>query len=461
MYPHNDVEEGAGPLLSDGARRALQCNVINSTERIRSRQVFVSFATRDELIDWLRQQQATSEKERGTGDQDANVLLTHAGLAKLGVSQETLGRMDSAFRRGARAEETVARLRDPSPATWTSHEEPWDAALLVHSDNGLQIALPQGRCVVEHGNSLDGSGNVIPNRANAARRFNVFGYLDGISVNHYDGGAPEWTTYNPNRQLSTLLVADPFAARSNGTAYFGSYFVFRKYEQNVYAFNQKIERIARTIEEGLKDPNRMQVGKRFPFFDGVVGDPLRAKVKAWLMGRTPAGARLPLPDGNESSNDFDYKSDPEAKHCPFHAHIAKMNPRGRTGDVEQERKRSMARRGISFGSRTTAQKGLLFWCAQASIAEQFEYIQQHWANDDKVDLRLEPTPDLDNIVGKRKDAGTFEITRDPYPPGVKRYDRWKNTIDADFGIYDTISLKASEYFYAPSLPGIQALVGGV
>jgi hypothetical protein len=61
MYLHNDVEGVEAQRLSDDAKQSLQCNIINSTERIRSRQIFVSFSTRDELRAWLRQQQATSE----------------------------------------------------------------------------------------------------------------------------------------------------------------------------------------------------------------------------------------------------------------------------------------------------------------------------------------------------------------------------------------------------------------
>lgn len=454
MYNYNDVEGAPTPQLSTAARDDLQCNIIHSAMHFRSSQLFVRFETPEEFRDWLRNTPAVTSEAGCSGSAAAvNLLFTAAGLRRLGLAA-AVASMDPAFQRGARAEDTLARLSDPAPGTWTGHEQPWDAALLVHSNQPVVLPLPKSH-LLERGNSLDEKGQVIPESALPdTPRFNVYGYADGISINHYEGDhSPTASGYDSRYKLSTLLAVDPL---SNASRRFGSYFVFRKYEQDVEAFEKKVQQIAQAIEQREKNPgNEMPLSGRFPIFRGVKGADLRLLVKAWIMGRYPDGKPLV----GSAPNDFKLSDDANGIQCPFHAHIAKMNPRGRTGDAEQERSRILARRGISFGSRNAKEKGLLFWCAQSKIIDQFEYIQQHWANDSNVDIKLRPTPDLDNVIGKRVEGGAFETVTDAYPKETRRYDRWKGTIDADFGIYDTITLKGSEYFFAPSLPGIQALKG--
>ncbi len=455
MFDHNDVEGQPGsPRLSAVARADLQCSILHSTERLRSQQLFVRFETKREFRDWLKSIEVTNEANRGLNGSDVNLLFTHAGLDKLGISKQRLYGMDEAFRRGTRSAETLAKLHDPFPDAWPGHEQPWDAALLLHCNTDtVLVDVPNTRSVLEFGNSLDANGRPIPTSASpGVARFNIYGYVDGISVNYYEAPAPDFQTYDPRYKLSTLLTSDPCSAQPGR---FGSYFVFRKYQQDLPAFERRIEAIAHAIEQRALTPGkRMPFAERFPLFQGVSGEPLRDLVKAWLMGRRPSGETL----SGHSGNDFDFASDPDGTRCPFHAHIAKVNPRGRTGRIEEERSRAIARRGISYGHRDSEPAGLLFWCAQASISRQFEYIQQHWANDSQVDVTLRPTPDLDNVVGKRVDAGAFERVTDDYPD-IPRYDRWKDTIDIDFGVYDTITLTGSEYFFAPSLSGIAALKG--
>ncbi len=456
MFEYNDVEGRAALRLSAAARADLQCNIINSTKRVRSLQLFVRFDTVAAFRDWLATTPAvTREADRGASDRDVNLLFTAQGLAKLGAPLADIAAADPAFARGARHPQTRELLRDPDPANWPNHEHIWDAALLIHSDSDAVGVNPpaRGEFQIERGNSIGADG--MPLNDPRARRFNHFGYVEGLSAIYYEDppdGLPAMKNYDPRRRLSTVLVRDPYARAPSS---FGSFFVFRKYAMNRAAFDLKVQNIARAIQEREADPNSRaaKLTQRFPEFrNPKTREELEELVRAWLMGRYPDGRPLVAP--NEIGNDFTL--DAAGVQCPFHAHIAKMNPRGRTGDLDSEHRATIARCGISYGNRDSPEKGLLFWCAQASIAKQFEFVQQQWANDQDVDLTKRATPDLDNVIGKRVDPQPFEFPVDPYP-NMKRYDRWKDRIDQDFGVYDTITLQGAEYLFAPSVSGVENL----
>ena len=97
--------------------------------------------------------------------------------------------------------------------------------------------------------------------------------------------------------------------------------------------------------------------------------------------------------------------DPNQVACPFAAHIRKVYPRDDL-DNEESEKRRIIRAGIPFGKDTDADKGLLFVCYQTSIEQQFEKLQQDWANS-----VLNPTAGgHDLIIGQTDDQQrTFEL----------------------------------------------------
>jgi deferrochelatase/peroxidase EfeB len=90
------------------------------------------------------------------------------------------------------------------------------------------------------------------------------------------------------------------------------------------------------------------------------------------------------------------KADPLGMACPLAAHIRKVNPRDGASDVGSEganHRHRILRSGVPFGPRRTelkadpvaneAERGQLFLCIQASIEEQFEFLQARWMNDDR------------------------------------------------------------------------------
>jgi Dyp-type peroxidase family len=154
-------------------------------------------------------------------------------------------------------------------------------------------------------------------------------------------------------------------------------------------------------------------------FIGITAD----RLGALLVGRWPSGAplsRAPSVDNSDlaadslSNNDFFFTQDTPAPNfrpgsggspghfpramegsqgpvCPHAAHIFKVNPRDHATNLGPDvdtLTRRVLRRGIPFGTPMPdpsqgddgVSRGLHFLCYQASIADQFETLQQNWAN---------------------------------------------------------------------------------
>ncbi len=98
---------------------------------------------------------------------------------------------------------------------------------------------------------------------------------------------------------------------------------------------------------------------------------------------------------------------------PLAAHIRKMNPR--VGDADTHR---LLRRGIAYGESydleaqvgsagsREADRGLLFVSYQASIRNQFEFVQQSWANNSAFPTHASPAGH-DPIIGQDQSGKRF------------------------------------------------------
>jgi len=231
---------------------------------------------------------------------------------------------------------------------------------------------------------------------------------------------------------------------------FGSYFVFRKLEQNVSAWNVAVEQLATDHDVDSEWVGAMTVG-RFP--DGT---------PIMLGGDTGSGVPL--------SNDFNYESDKEGLTCPFHAHIRKTNPREESAAErnphgvtrESERAHRIARRGIPYGRRAgvgeadpSENVGLLFMCFQRDISNQFEFMQRNWADNTSF-LNKAFNPAAANDTG-------LDAVIGPSDGGSARDQTWlrKRGGDGDFASFSFggfVTLKGGgEYFFAPSISALKNL----
>jgi len=120
--------------------------------------------------------------------------------------------------------------------------------------------------------------------------------------------------------------------------------------------------------------------------------------------------------------------------------------------------RRITRRGIPYGSRPehpnafqaleelpTRGVGLLFMCFQASIADQFAFIQASWANNENF---VAPDTGRDPVIGQ---AGAGEPIQPAWPVQWGQPD----TKSAAFGGF--VTLKGGEFFFAPSIPFLKVL----
>jgi Dyp-type peroxidase family len=377
-------------------------------------------------------------------------------------------------------------LGDPDPRSWEAGYEPRsiDAMLLLADDDEGYVArearrlidaLEAAQCVVtrvERGSAL---------RNDADEGIEHFGYVDGRSqplflttdfsglvdgavgpATREAGGGPV-DRWNPFAPLALVLTPDVLAQSPDCL---GSYFVFRKLEQNVRDFTIEEQRLADAL--GLADEERERAG-------------------AMAVGRFRDGTPLALhqTDGlvPPKENNFRYDlDDRDGLKCPFHAHIRKTNPRGdikahllppdasaelQAAADADERARRIARRGITYGTRHRHPNafqalddlpargvGLLFMCFQASIRRQFAFMQRGWANSNGF-VRQDPPTGLDPIIGQpdRDDPAGPVI-----PPAPQR---WRPEYDkpdgrevaAEFARF--VTMRGGEFFFAPSIPFLQ------
>lgn len=256
-----------------------------------------------------------------------------------------------------------------------------------------------------------------------------------------------------------------------GRAWFknGSFLVFRRLEQNVAGFSAFLK----------AEADRLSKTAGFP---GISAEHLGALfVGRWPSGapvsRTPGGDNPDLAADSLSNNDFLFTEDtpppvflpgvgvtagtfPRAMEgskgpvCPHAAHIFKVNPRDSATNLGPDfdtLTRRILRRGIPFGTPLTsleddgASRGLHFLSYQASIVDQFEILQQNWANNTGA-----PTSGgNDLIIGQTKTAArTMDL-----PSLVASQGGEKISAPVEW-----VKPTGGGYFFAPSIGAIRGVL---
>jgi Dyp-type peroxidase family len=262
---------------------------------------------------------------------------------------------------------------------------------------------------------------------------------------------------DPKRILP--LSANPFhkADRYRDLGFNGSYVVYRKLEQDVASLWRFLQ------SESIRVKGRVE-----------------AEFMVWLgakmVGRWPSGAPLVLaPDGDQNdlhTDDFLYaREDPQGLACPFGSHIRRTNPRdqiGATGPVESQHmsaRHRIMRRGKPYGAElfdptllTRAetlqaivdlvddgqQRGVHFLCVNASIKDQFEFVQQTWVNNPSFSgLVKNPDP----LVGKADSEAD---------PGVMLVPGQQETLHTET-LPRLITVRGGMYGFMPSLTALRYL----
>lgn len=386
------------------------------------------------------------------------VFLSRAGLAKFGHNETTF--TTGVFNQPMAADAEV--LDNGATDRWQPELlQPPDALLLVAHHDPQDLARIVGKLAERIGADL-----TTPAAEAAQRPFEVlfiqegrayknddgegiehFGYVDGRSqplmldseIAAEKKAGEDFVAFNPKAPLGQFVLPDPLDPQGQGH---GSFFVFRKLEQNVAAF--------KAHEKALAD--KLQ----------LLGDP-RERAGAMAVGRFEDGTPAVLAateEGVPVINDFDYRDDVPGARCPFHGHIRKTHPRGSSpGGPAFDHGVQMARRGITYGARLqdpgTGELidrpndgvGLLFMSYQASIDKQFHFMQTKWANNEDFPA---PGVGLDPLIGQRRPGVT--------PVKPKWFPTWGGTAGSEEFPFDGfVTLKGGEYFFAPSVSGLKLL----
>jgi Dyp-type peroxidase family len=413
-----------------------------------------------------------------------NLAISFAGLKALGVKPADLNAFPKDFSEGMATRRALIGDQGTSdPSSWIKPFGTSDihAVLQVAADNEHLLNV---RVLSLTGTNEFKAGVTVVHREEGRTRLDEagqaghehFGFKDGVSQPGIVGittpddpiGNPEQG--HPGQDLlwpGEFVIGYPTGSeidapgpiRTSGPAWTknGSYLVFRRLAQDVPAFRQHVDELAEA--NGLH-PDLMGAKLVGRYKSGC---PLEARAfqpTPFAPSPTDPGKTIPvLGDSDQLNNNFEFADlDSTGAICPLGSHIRKAYPRdelifGDSEKSEEETQRHrILRRGIPFGGSFGAPKGgsakdprgLLFFCYQTTIENQFEFIQSKWVNNPN----FPPFPA--GVV-----AGQDPIIAQS-PKGPFQLDPAKGNIEVKHFVTTT----AGEYFFAPSISALQDIGAG-
>ncbi|MEO1372982.1 MAG: Dyp-type peroxidase [Cyanobacteria bacterium J06635_10] len=449
----------------------LQGNILKGHGREHSRHLFLQWKPDgvNQVKQWIKDfatKYVTSAKKQAEeareyrdnqtpGEIFANIFFSRKGYEALLFDPFDVPK-DQPFTMGMKNSRIQEMLKDPEVKDWEQgYQNDIHALILIayHDENKLSQAVEQItqelRQVAEIVHREDGF--VLRNEDNQV--IEHFGFVDGVSQPLFlkrdivkartkDCDFSQWDS---RASLDILLVKD-YNGKTEDS--YGSFLVYRKYEQNVPLWKEYVQELTKKLGKNPDDKDNL-------LYAGAI-----------VMGRFPDGTPVTQSDipthADTPTNNFNYDADIKGMKCPFQAHTRKTNPRGDTARVESsqnddvdfaiEKNHRIARRAISYGEKDIEKtkctgSGLLFLCFQANIDNQFNFIQQRWANPDrfvKVGVGCDP------LIGQPG------CTQDS-PVQHKWPKKWGEADTVDYPFQKSITMKGGEYFFAPSISFLQSL----
>jgi Dyp-type peroxidase family len=271
------------------------------------------------------------------------------------------------------------------------------------------------------------------------------------------------------------LVPGPLSEARPAWTRNGSFLVYRRLRQDVGLF-------WRTMRE---EASRLA---KLHGFQGLTEDRLAARlVGRWQSGapfnRVPAGDNQDLGNNPLANNNFLFdsdtpsaalangqtdpyeraKADPVGITCPWAAHIRKVNVRDSGSDIGGRiatYSRRLLRVGVAFGKSLedrygegpdpqNGDRGLLFLSIQASIENQFEFLQARWMNDPS---RPKMPGGHDMIVGQNAAA----------EGGVRRCTIFGSGLQQEEvrAAGQSVIPTGGGYFFVPSVSALREVIAG-
>jgi deferrochelatase/peroxidase EfeB len=408
----------------------------------------------------------TAARWRTKPDCFVNISFTATGLAALGVTDAELKSFDPAFQAGATNEQVATTVGDTgtsAPANWLGGIETWRNAhvvlsLWVHEDAEV---LERTAARLRAGFAA-GMRELLSHDATALPDNQVhFGYRDNIAQPTVQGAPPrkhaipdaqpvvptgEFLLGYPNASGGTYSVK-PAQLSTNS-----SYAAFRILDQDVVGF-----------EKFLHD-HAVQAG--------VSPEMLAAKVCGrWRNGNplelSPDEPGTVLP--TRQLNDFTYVSTDPAKDdtlglkCPIGSHIRRTNPRNMAVTGTDSVHHRITRRAIPYGpaydpaSPTDVPRGLIGYFINASIFNQFQFIQGQWALTDSFikSARAPGGQPPGNAVKNISGEDVFLGVNDPASSSFTLPAQPRNAVVTGFS--QTITTRGGAYVFFPSITGLRYL----
>lgn len=436
-----------------------------------ARYLFLEFkgpAAGKSLLHQLLGKVTTGQRWEGTKpDSTLNIAFTHRGLAALDLPTATLLSFPLEFQQGMKARAAI--LGD----TGVNAPEHWDP--IWHTNrvhawlgiNGKSIAaLDACQSDIEAAIELTGGATLLGYQDAAAvviegqpTTGEHFGYTDGFGNPDYlgvergsqpgQGKLAKDGTWLPLATGELLLgYADesgelPVAPVPHLLASNGTFMAYRKLHQNVATFRAYIDEQSKHYAGG------------------------KEKFAAKLIGRWRDGTPLELSpnnpdpaivaDKNQNTN-FTFANDPSGGRCPVGAHVRRVNPRdgfGFNGGLTNRRR--ITRRGLPYGEfvpegqpvSDTDDRGIVFMALNASLARQFEFVQQQWiqyGNDSHLGNEKDP------VMGNNAGHGRFMIQGDTTPT---------NPPFLCPHLPNFVELRGGDYFFLPSITALGMIALGL
>jgi Dyp-type peroxidase family len=360
-----------------------------------------------------------------------NVALTADGLAALGVPDGELTSFPEAFRQGMAARAgLLGDVHESAPAAWVGPpaDEVVHGLLVLAADTASDLdglAAHHASAMAVHGVAtvFEQAGRTRADEPGHEH----FGFRDGISQPGVRGFTVVEDPEEPDQgvkgqdlvwpgefvvgyptqvgepsadapdELNT--AAGPVVVDGPEWTADGSYVVYRRLRQDVAGFRAFVREAAEqhgldADVMGAKLVGRYRSGAPLepvegldPSIDTTAGDP--SEQDSTILDR-------------DRINDFEFaEHDADGAVVPRGAHVRKVYPRDTqtpTGGEADTQTHRMIRRGIPFGESFDADasagspaagdvafpddRGLVFLCYQASIEDQFEFVQTQWVNDE-------------------------------------------------------------------------------
>lgn len=396
-----------------------------------------------------------------------NIAFTAPGLTALGVTQAQLQSFDPAFVAGATSDAVASVVGDTggsAPANWLGGVDTWQNAhvvlsLWVHEDpEVLERVSARLRAAFAAGMS-----ELLSHDATALPDNHVhFGYRDNIAQPTVQGAPPrkhaipddqpvvptgEFLLGYPNASGGTYSV-QPAQLSTNS-----SYAAFRILEQDVVGFEAFLQAFA--PQAGVSP--EMLAAKACGRWRN--GNPLE------LMPDEP-GTCLPA----DQLNDFTYvnTADPASDdtlglRCPIGSHIRRTNPRNMAVTGTDSTHHRITRRAMPYGPAydpahpTDVPRGLIGYFINASIFNQFQFIQGQWAlsstfvKSAKAPGGQPPGNAVNNISGEDVFLGVNDPTGSSFTLPAEP----KNAVVTGFS--RMIDTRGSAYVFFPSITGLRYL----